>query len=162
MAELVERIEPENQPTPPGRLAGIDYGSVRIGIALTDSRQTLASPLESYARQSPAADAAHFRNLATDEQLAAFVVGLPVHMDGRESAKSREAREFGRWLSAETGRPVLYFDERYTSVEAERRLNSAGLTKKRRKARLDAQAAQIMLTAFIEAHRASPPQGPGP
>lgn len=133
-----------------GRLAGIDYGTLRIGIALTDGRQTLASPYENYTRRGPEADARRFCQLARDEGLRGFVVGLPVHLDGRESEKSREARAFGQWLAETTGLPVQFFDERYTSSEAERFLGAAELTKKQRKARLDKLAAQIMLTAYLE------------
>ena len=101
-----------------GRLAGIDYGTVRIGIALCDSRQTLASPYENYTRKSPTADADYFRRLVRDEGVQALVVGLPVHLSGRESQKSIEARAFGQWLAEVTGLAVEYFDERFTSREA--------------------------------------------
>jgi len=134
----------------PGRLAGIDYGTVRIGIAVSDARQTLASPFENYNRRSPQADADYFRRLAHEEQVVEFVVGLPVHLSGRESQKSIEARAFGQWLAAQTGLTVAYFDERFTSSEAEQFLGAAELTKKQRKARLDKLAAQIMLTAYLE------------
>lgn len=83
--------------------------------------------------------------------MARFVVGLPVHNDGRESQKSIEAREFGKWLGETTGVPIDYFDERYTTAMAEEHLLAAGLTKKRRKERLDKLAAQILLTAYLEA-----------
>ncbi|MCA1626659.1 MAG: Holliday junction resolvase RuvX, partial [Acidobacteria bacterium] len=88
--------------------------------------------------------------LASEERIDRFVVGLPVHISGGESQKSREAREFGAWLQQTTGVPVEFFDERYTSAEAEELLLAAGLTKKRRKERLDQLAAQIMLTAYLE------------
>ena len=77
--------------TAAGRVAAIDYGTVRIGIAVSDSRRTIASPFENYTRRSKEADADYFRRLASEENIALFVVGLPVHLDGRESAKSREA-----------------------------------------------------------------------
>ena len=85
------------------------------------------------------------------ERIGRFVVGLPVHLSGGESRKSVEARAFGQWLNEITGVPVEYFDERYTSAEAEQILGVAELTKKQRKARLDQLAAQIMLTAYLEA-----------
>ncbi len=85
-----------------------------------------------------------------EERIARFVVGLPVHLDGGESRKSTEARAFGQWLAETTGVAVEYFDERFTSVEAEQHLLAAGLTKKQRKGRLDKLAAQIMLTAYLE------------
>ena len=89
-----------------------------------------------------------------------FIVGLPVHLSGRESQKSTEARAFGQWLAEQTGLPVAYFDERFTTSEAEQYLDAAELTKKQRKARLDKLAAQIMLSAYLEsrARGASEPQ----
>ncbi len=133
-----------------GRIAGIDYGSVRIGIALADLEVGIAGPYETYTRCNEEQDAAYFRQLATEERLSRLVVGLPVHLDGNESQKSREARQFGAWLEQITGVPVEYFDERFTSAEAEAILGEAQLTKKRRKARVDQLAAQIMLTAYLE------------
>jgi putative Holliday junction resolvase len=146
---------------PPGRLAGIDYGTVRIGIAVTDPERRLASPLENYTRRSEAADADFFRRLVAEEQIVRFIVGLPVHLDGRESQKSTEARQFGEWLGKATGALVEYFDERFTSTEAEQHLSAAKLTKKQRKARLDKLAAQILLTAYLEATESGrgPPRG---
>ena len=104
---------------PTGRIAGIDYGTVRIGVALADLEVGIAGPYETYTRRSEAKDADYFRQLVTEERLKRFVVGLPVHLDGRESQKSREAREFGAWLAKLTGLTVEYFDERFTSSEAE-------------------------------------------
>src|SRR5437763_10925830 len=106
--------------TPQGRLAGIDYGTVRIGIAITDPEQRIASPLDNYTRRGAVADGIYFRKLAAEERVVRFVVGLPVHLDGRESEKSREARKFGAWLQETTGVPVVFFDERFSSSEAER------------------------------------------
>ena len=133
------------------RIAGIDYGTVRIGIATADLTVGIAGLYETYTRRSASADAEYFRRFATEERIARFVVGLPVHTSGHESQKSLEARTFGAWLESTTGVPVQYFDERYTSAEAESLLLDAGLTKKRRKERLDQLAAQIMLTAYLEA-----------
>ncbi|MGD9647577.1 MAG: Holliday junction resolvase RuvX [Pirellulales bacterium] len=135
----------------PGRVAAIDFGTVRIGIAISDRRRTLASPLETYTRAGRQADAARFVRLVKDEGVRLFVVGLPVHLDGNESAKSREATAFGRWLQETTGVPVEYFDERFTTALATEQLAPAGFTKKRQKKRLDAVAAQVLLTAWLEA-----------
>jgi len=145
----------------PGRIAGIDFGTVRIGIAVTDARQSLASPYENYARRSQSADAEHFRRFAAEEQISRFVVGLPVHLSGDESPKSREARAFGQWLGKVTGLPVDYFDERYTTSEANQYLAGAELTKKQRQARRDKLAAQIMLSAYLES-RTRGASEPGP
>lgn len=97
------------------------------------------------------ADAHYFRQLATEERIARFVVGLPVHLSGNESQKSLEAREFGKWLGETTGVPVDYFDERFTTSEADQLLGAVKFTKKQKQARRDQLAAQIMLTAYLEA-----------
>jgi putative holliday junction resolvase len=137
-------------PKTPGRVAGIDYGTVRIGIAISDPGRSIASPMETYTRRNADLDARRFQQLAKDEEIVLFVVGLPVFLDGRESPKSIEARQFGQWLGEVTGVPVEFFDERFTSAEAENFLLDAELTKKRRKKRIDKLAAQIMLSAYLE------------
>lgn len=142
---------------PRGRLAGIDYGTKRIGVAVCDPDRILASPFENYDRRTPALDADFFRKLVKEERIVGLVVGLPVHVSGQESQKSFEARQFAEWLKKETGLPVRLFDERYTSAQAEQHLLAAELTKKRRKARLDMLAAQILLAAYLE----SPDSGEG-
>jgi putative Holliday junction resolvase len=131
-------------------IAGIDYGTVRIGIALADASVGIASPYKNYSRRGPADDERFFRQLAAGERVDKFVVGLPVHLDGHESQKSTEARAFGKWLQEATGVPVEFFDERFTTAEADNLLNAANLTKKQRQARRDQLAAQIMLTAYLE------------
>jgi hypothetical protein len=88
---------------PQGRLAGVDYGTVRIGIAVTDADQKIASPLENYTRRGEDADAAFFKQLALQEKIVCFVLGLPVHLAGHESQKSLEVRKFGQWLIETTG-----------------------------------------------------------
>jgi len=133
-----------------GRVAGIDFGTVRVGIAISDPARTIASPYENYTRGGRQADTRRFRRLVEEENVRLFVVGLPVHLSGDESVKSREAREFGKWLGEITEIPVDYFDERFTSLEAERLLQEASLTSKRRKKRLDMLAAQVMLAAYLE------------
>jgi putative Holliday junction resolvase len=133
------------------RIAGIDYGTVRIGIALADTEVGIAGPFENYTRRSPALDAEYFATLTKEERIGRFVVGLPVHLHGGESQKSAEARTFGEWLAGITAVPVEYFDERFTTSEADQILGAANLTKKKRQARRDQLAAQIMLTAYLEA-----------
>jgi len=142
-----------SETTSRGRIAGIDYGTVRIGVAVADLEVRIAGPLENYTRVSDDADARHFRELVAAHDIDHFVVGLPVHLSGEESQKSTEARRFGQWLSEATGKPVGFFDERFTSVEAEQFLSRGQLTKKKRKARTDMLAAQIMLAAYLESQR---------
>jgi putative Holliday junction resolvase len=133
-----------------GRIGGIDYGTVRIGLAVSDPERKFASPLETYSRRNATLDADYFRRVVGEERIVLWVVGLPVHLDGRESPKSIEARRFGKWLGEITALPVEFFDERFSSRQAEEILQQAELTRKRRKKRLDSLAAQIMLTAYLE------------
>ena len=140
-----------------GRIAGIDFGTKRIGIATADLETRIAFPHEVYARQNPAADAEYFRRLVREERLCRFVVGLPIHLNGRESQKSFQARQFGDWLGQATGLGVEFFDERFTSAEAESMLLEAELTKRQRQARIDKLAAQIMLAAYLESGGHSEP-----
>lgn len=133
-----------------GRLAAIDYGTVRLGVAITDPDQRLASPLENYTRRTLALDRKWLEQLVKTERIAGIVIGLPIHTSGQESQKSRESRQFGQWVQEVTGLCVAFFDERFTSAHAEALLLDAELTKKRRKERLDKLAAQILLTAYLE------------
>jgi putative Holliday junction resolvase len=132
------------------RIAGIDYGTVRIGVAMADTSVGIASPHSTCQRRNEELDRKFFVDLVANDGVDRFVVGLPVHLDGNESQKSIEAREFGTWLEKVTGVPVEYFDERFTTVEADEILSSRKLTKKRRTARRDQLAAQVMLAAYLE------------
>ena len=143
-----------------GCLLGIDYGTVRIGVAISDPGQTLASPLDNYQRRNASKDRDYFATLIQQERIVGIVVGLPVHLSGDESQKSVEAREFGSWLGKIGNLPVTYYDERFTSAIAEEYLLNANLTKKKRKARIDKLAAQIILAGFLESNRRG--DGPGP
>jgi putative Holliday junction resolvase len=141
-----------------GRLLGVDYGTVRVGLAVCDAERRIASPLATYERRNPASDGAYFRSLVAAEGVVGLVVGLPVHNDGREGVKAQEARAYGSWLAAETGLPATYYDERFSTAQAESALWMAGLTHKRRKERRDRVAAQIVLQAYLDA--GCPPELP--
>src|SRR5262249_13144182 len=113
----------------------------------------IASPLSIYQRRDAARDAEFFQKLVHSEQVVGLVVGLPVHMSGDEGGKAKEARAFGDWLAGVTALPVTYWDERYTTVDAENYLRDAGLSRQRRKERLDKVAAQILLQAYLDSER---------
>jgi putative Holliday junction resolvase len=133
-----------------GRLLGVDYGSRRVGLAVSDPDRKIASPLATYERRTREQDGRFFKQLTADQEIAELVVGLPVHLSGDEGAKAAEARAFGAWLAEITGLPVIYWDERYTTVDAEEYLWNAGLTHKQRKARRDQVAAQVILQTYID------------
>ncbi len=135
-----------------GRLSGIDYGTVRIGIAICDPSRTWASPLDTYTRRNELLDREYFQRLVQRESIVGWVVGLPIHCDGQESQKSKEVRDFAEWLSSYTRLPARFFDERFTSVQANKLLAQAELTRKKKKQRLDRVAAHLILEAFLESN----------
>lgn len=142
-----------------GRLLGFDYGSKRIGVAVTDATQMIASPMETYSLRAGHLDDRYFRELVTEHRAVGLVVGLPVHMSGDEGQKAREAREFGGILRKLTELPVVFWDERYTSAIADEYMLAAGLSHKRRKNLRDRLAAQILLQSFLDSEdRAAAPQ----
>lgn len=134
-----------------GRLLGIDFGTVRVGIAVCDENQSIASPLEVYLRRNEKLDRQFFVQLASQTGAVGIVVGLPIHMSGDESQKSLEARAYGDWLNEVTQLPVTWIDERYSTAFAKEKLKSAGnLSAKKRKARIDKIAAQAILASYLE------------
>lgn len=133
------------------RILGFDFGTRRVGAALSDPGRTMAFPLEVYQLRGPEPDARHFRELVLENEVERVVVGLPVHTSGREGELASRARKFGEWLSSVTARPVVYFDERFTTIEAEQSLIDAGLSRQKRKAMRDKLAAQIMLQSYLDA-----------
>lgn len=133
-----------------GRLLGLDYGTKRIGIAITTFEQNIASPLDNYTRQTADQDQKHLQKIITEYQCKGLVVGLPVHMSGDEGQKAKEARQFGDWISDFACIPVRYWDERYSSATAEEFLMNMNINRKKRKAYLDKLAAQIILQSFLD------------
>ena len=142
-----------------GRLLGLDYGSKRVGVAVSTYEQNIASPLETITRTVDEVDAQTLIAIVDEYRVVGVVVGLPVHMSGDEGAKAAEARDFGNWVAELTGLPLCFWDERFTSAMAENLLLQAGMTSKKRKKRLDKVAAQLMLQSFLDStDRTEPPR----
>jgi putative Holliday junction resolvase len=142
------------------RILGLDYGTRRVGAALSDPRRTIAFPVEVYERRGAEPDARHYRELVEENDVERIVVGLPLHSSGREGDLAGKARSFAVWLATVTGRAVICFDERYSTVEAEQRLIDARVTRQKRKALRDKLASQIMLQSYLDA--GSPETEPAP
>jgi putative Holliday junction resolvase len=140
-----------------GRLLGIDYGTKRLGFAVCNSDQTIASPVENYTRQTLVVDAKCVQRLISEYRIIGLVVGLPVHMSGDESKKSLESRKFGEWLTQLTNLPLTFADERFSSMFAEQCLLGASYSKKKRKSRLDMLAAQVILQGYLDGRRTGTP-----
>lgn len=132
------------------RALGLDVGTKTIGLALSDELGMLATPLLTVARQGVQADVARVARLAAERGVGMFVVGLPYELDGSEARSARLARQIGDALAASTGRPVRFVDERFTSVEAQRRLIEAGASRARRQATIDQAAAALILQAWLD------------
>lgn len=143
-----------------GRLIGVDHGTVRVGLAVCDPDRRVASPLDTYRRRDPLADAKFFGTLAGEHRAVGWVVGLPLHMSGDESTASKACREFAAWLSNLTAMPAAFQDERYTSAAADEAMIAAGLNLKQRRERLDKVSAQLILQAYLEANQPPPPAVP--
>jgi len=141
----------ESEPIPDsGRVIGVDFGTARIGIAISDPGQSIASPLEIRQVQNQSSDAKYFQKLVEIEQPVGFVIGLPLHMSGDESKKSKEAVVFGRWLGELTGKPIAWQDERYSTAAAKEICLQLGLKGDKRKQHLDKIAAQVILSSWLE------------
>jgi putative Holliday junction resolvase len=141
-----------------GRLLGIDYGTVRVGLAICDPSQKWVSPLNTYQRRNEALDREYFLKVVREESVMGLVIGLPIHCDGQESQKSNEVRHFAVWLREVTGLPSQFADERFSTAQATRLLAPAELTKAQRKSKVDRVAAMIILESFLERNRTDLPR----
>ena len=137
------------------RKIGLDVGDVRIGVAVSDLMGICANPRETYLRKKDdaAADAAYFAEYAKREDADAFVLGLPKNMDGTEGPRAEVTRAFGELLNKVSGLPVIYTDERLTTVSAERMLIDADVRRDKRKKVIDKVAATIILQSYLDGRR---------
>ncbi|HBV05481.1 MAG TPA: Holliday junction resolvase RuvX [Gemmatimonadetes bacterium] len=135
------------------RALGIDFGTKRIGMAVSDSTNTLAAPLKTLTRrEGKRPPYACMLETARDYDVCQLVVGLPLSLDGEENEWCTEVRLMGDKIGRKIGVDVAYVDERMTSVQAERALHATGLprSKRREKGRVDAAAAQLILQAWLD------------
>jgi putative Holliday junction resolvase len=139
---------------PRGRLLGLDYGTRRVGFAVSDEEQRLAVPLETYSRRKPDEDARHLVAVVGDYRIVGLVIGLPLHMGGEEGIKAGEARQFGAWAAGVSGLPFAFWDERLTTSMADEHLAAANINPKKRKLLRDKIAAQIMLQSYLDSRAA--------
>lgn len=139
-----------------GPVLALDYGTKRIGMAVSDPQGEFAFPVGELERRSLARDLAELAELVKQRGVVEIVVGLPLHLDGRAGPEAEAARRFADAVGDATGVPVELLDERWTSLEAERALRASQPKRgKRKRARLDAAAAAILLRTFL-ARRSAP------
>jgi putative Holliday junction resolvase len=137
-----------------GRILALDWGEVRIGLALSDEGQVLASPLETLTRRAGKRfPMARLLELAAERELVGIVVGLPLTPDGTEGPSALAAREVAGLVARRTALPVELWDERMSTARALGAIREQGGSTRGRKADVDALAAAVVLQHFLDARR---------
>jgi len=144
------RSDPAPGKPPATRIMAIDYGSRRIGLAVTDELGMTAQGLPTLHRSNKRNDFDHLRRVIKQYGVGEIVVGLPLRMSGGTGTQSEKVEVFAGQLRARFKLPVHLFDERLTSVEANRVLDETAMSGRRRKEVLDQLAAVLILQAFLE------------
>ena len=135
------------------RILGIDYGTKRLGLALSDEDEILASPLPVRMRTSLAEDLKFVSDLVVEKTVGAIVLGLPLNMNGSRGGMARAVQGFADELRRTCNVPVVLFDERLTTSEAERVLVQADISRKKRKSLRDGLAAVLILQGYLDSQR---------
>lgn len=130
------------------RIVALDVGDKRIGIALSDPTRTIAQPLSTYCRVGYGPDSRYIKALCEQYETDDVLLGLPLNMDGSSGAQAEKTKAFGNVL-AEAGLRVLYWDERLSSVAAERAMLEGNLRRDERKAHVDQIAAAVILEQWL-------------
>jgi len=128
---------------------GLDVGDRTIGVAISDSLLMTAQGKSTIQRSGFEAEARHLRDLAEEYEVHEIVVGNPLHMDGRPSRQGDKVMKFGRRLGQELKLPIVFWDERLTSVAAEEHLEEMGLNWRERKKHVDKIAAMFILQSYL-------------
>jgi putative holliday junction resolvase len=137
----------------PGRVMALDVGGRRIGVALSDSTRVLATPLTTLRAEPRARVIAEIAALVAQHEVAELVVGLPLTLSGEIGPQAKLVEIFAAELRQALRAPIHLFDERLTSVAAERLMQDLGIKPERRKARIDEVAASIILQDFLDTQR---------
>jgi len=133
-----------------GSLLGLDLGSKTIGVAASDPDRRLATAVETVARTNFSADARRLLALAVERSAVGFVLGLPVNMNGSEGPRAQSTRAFARNFAKLTDLPIALWDERLSTVAVERELIAADVSRKKRAAVIDQQAAAFILQGALD------------
>lgn len=146
---LTEPIESEER----RRILALDVGKKRIGLAVSDELGITAQGLETLQRSRIREDLEVLKGIAEHWRVGTLLIGSPVHMSGSESRQSEYTRDFAERLQRQLRLPVIFWDERLTSVEAERLLRNGGATLEQRKRAVDRMAAILLLDSYLEHQR---------
>ncbi|MCU0855168.1 MAG: Holliday junction resolvase RuvX [Rhodobacteraceae bacterium] len=129
---------------------GLDFGEKTIGVAVSDRMRSVASPLETVRRAKFTTDAGRLMEIAVAREIAGVVIGLPLNMDGSEGPRCQSTRAFARNLERLTPLPIGFWDERLSTVAAERALLEADTSRKRRGEVIDHVAAGVILQGALD------------
>jgi putative Holliday junction resolvase len=143
-------LEPQLPLPPHGALLGLDFGTKRMGVAISNTDQTVAVPVETWQVRDPNQNLKHLRELIDDYRAVGIVLGLPIRTNGEEGTAAAVVREFGTWVATKTALPLVYIDERYSSAEAELLIWRRGESPLNRKRPLDSLAAKIILQSYLD------------
>jgi putative Holliday junction resolvase len=132
------------------RIMGIDYGTARIGVALSDELQMLAHPVETITVGKSIDPVTRIAALAAEKNVERIIVGLPLHMNGTTGKSAEEAQAFAEKLRGRVECEVRTWDERLSTVAAHRSLREAGKSTRETRAYLDQVAAQILLQSYLD------------
>ncbi|MEL7049792.1 MAG: Holliday junction resolvase RuvX [Pseudomonadota bacterium] len=132
------------------RLIGIDAGTKTLGLALSDVSWMIASPLETIRRKKFKSDLERLTALMDEHQVAGLVLGLPINLDGTEGPRAQSARALARNLTQALEHPILLWDERLTTAQAERLLIEADASRRRRSEVIDQLAATLILQSSLD------------
>ena len=133
-----------------GRLLGLDLGTKTIGLAISNSRWTIASPIDTIRRKKFTLDVQQLLQWIEAEGVGGLVIGMPLNMDGSEGPRAQATRAFIRNLKPHCGLPVLYWDERLSSFAAEQSMLEADMSRKKRDRKIDQIAAAIILQGCLD------------
>ncbi|MBP6442571.1 MAG: Holliday junction resolvase RuvX [Gemmatimonadales bacterium] len=137
-----------------GRVLALDWGHARIGVAITDETQLLASPLGTLTRRAgKRLPLGQFLDLIEREHPVGLVVGLPLDDEGTEGESAQAARAMGEQFAARAALPIAWIDESFTTAETLERLTERGIAPRQRKADIDAMAAAIVLERWLDTRR---------
>ena len=131
-------------------LIGLDLGTKTIGVAVSDTILSVATPIKTIKRKKFSADAGQLLRIISIKNCCGVVVGLPKNMDGSEGPRAQSTRAFARNFSAKTQLPITFWDERLSTVAAEKALLEADTTRKRRAEVIDHVAAAYILQGFLD------------
>lgn len=134
------------------KILGLDYGEARIGVSVSDALGMLASPLDTICEKDRNEQLKKTAAVAKEHNVEKIVVGYPKHMDGTVGHRAQYTEEFARDLSQMLGVPYVMWDERLSSTEAHRILESGGVSGKKRKTKVDKIAAVIILQGYLDAN----------